>query len=86
MLCDVCNATVPSGDGERITPEVFIYLMDKGFGLDETNVKMLTDAGMSRSAAEAVLKEQYRCSGSDWLLCSDCAAKAKTITAGRAET
>jgi len=85
MLCDVCNATVPSGTGKRITPEVFTYLLDNGFGLDETNVKMLTDAGMPRSAAEAVLKEQYRHSRSDWLLCSGCAAKATAMMPRRGD-
>lgn len=84
MLCDVCNAAIPTGSGERITPEIFIYLMDNGFGLDETNIKMLTDAGMSRLEAESSLKQQYRSSTSDWLICSNCAAKAKTIS-GRTE-
>ena len=85
MRCDVCNTTVPSGTGERITPEVFTYLMDNGFGLDETNIEMLTDAGMSRSAAEEALKEQYRHSRSDWFLCPDCAAKAMAMITKRAE-
>lgn len=66
MRCDVCNAAVTPGAGERITPDVFTYLLDNGFGLDETNIKMLTDAGIPRSAAEAALTEQYRQSTSDW--------------------
>lgn len=81
MQCDVCNATVLPGSGERITPEVFTYLIDNGFGLDDTNIKMLTDAGMSRAAAEEALKERYRCSRSDWFLCSECASKAMAIVA-----
>lgn len=44
MRCDVCNANVPRGSGERITPEIFTYLLDNGFGLDDENIKMLTDA------------------------------------------
>ena len=84
MRCDVCNAAIPKGTGDRITPETFIYLMDNGFGLDETNIRMLTDGGMSRAAAETALKEQYRGSISDWLLCSNCTAKAMHIMNERA--
>jgi len=80
VRCDVCNVRMPIGSGERITPEIFVYLLDNGFGLDESNIKMFTDAGMSRSEAESELKEQYRSSNSDWLLCSTCAAKAKAIS------
>ena len=83
MLCDVCNTTITAGAGENIPPDVFTFLLNNGFGLDETNIKMLTDVGMSRSAAEAALREQYRQSTSDWLLCPVCADKAKSIVAKR---
>ncbi len=85
MRCDVCNKALAPGAGERITPDIFNYLLNNGFGLDETNIKMLTDAGMTRSAAESALKEQYRQSKSDWLLCPSCAAKAMAIIAGQTE-
>ncbi len=86
MRCDVCNAAATPEAGERITPDVFTYLLDNGFGLDETNIKMLTDAGMPRSAAEAALTEQYRQSTSDWFLCPRCAAKAMAMMARRTES
>jgi hypothetical protein len=86
MLCDVCNSTVPPEAGERITPEVFTYLLDNGFGLDETNIKMLTDAGMPRSAAETALKKQYQGGKAEWLICPQCAAKAMAIMAHRSES
>lgn len=79
MRCDVCNAIVSNGSEKLFTPDVFNCLMDFGFGLDETNIKMLTDGGMSRQAAEAKLKEQYSHSSSDWLLCPDCTKKAESI-------
>ncbi len=85
MRCDVCNTAIASGAGERVTPDVFNFLLDNGFGLDETNIKMLTDAGMPRSAAEGALREQYRQSKSDWLLCAHCAAKAKAVVAQSSE-
>jgi len=58
MQCDVCNTAITSGAGEQITPDVFTYLIDNGFGLDETNIKMLTDTGISRSAAEDALSKR----------------------------
>jgi len=61
-------------------------LLDNGFGLDETNIKMLTDAGMHRTAAEVALKNQYRQSKSDWLLCPHCAAEAMAMMARRSES
>ncbi len=81
MLCDVCNCTVPPQTGKRIKSHIFTYLLDNGFGLDESNIKMLTDAGMPRSAAVAVLKAQYKRSTTDWLLCSQCTAKAIAVLA-----
>ncbi len=79
MQCDICNTHITYGAEEQITPDVFTYLIDNGFELDEINIKMLTDNGMSRSAAEDALRDQYRHSKSDWLLCPNCAAKAKDI-------
>lgn len=84
MRCDVCNAEISEDAGECITPEVFTYLLDNGFGIDETNIKMLTDIGMSRVEAEEAIKQQYRASQSDWLLCPGCAAKAEAIVAAPA--
>lgn len=80
MLCDVCNAAVTQHSGEqRIAPATFIRLMEHGFGLDETNISMLTDAGLPRLAAEAALKATYRLSQSDWQLSPDCVAKAMPL-------
>jgi hypothetical protein len=85
MLCDVCNAIIPEGLGENISPDAFNYLLDNGFGLEETNIKILTDTGISRKSAETALKEEFRRSTTDWLLCSNCAAKAKKILVNRTE-
>jgi len=85
MRCDVCDTAIKPRTGERITPDVFSYLLDNGFGLDETNIMMLTDAGMPRSEAEAALKNQYLQSKSDWLLCPHCVAEAVAVMARRKE-
>ena len=77
MLCDVCNALVPEGSGTRITASAFCELLLHGFGVDETNVKMLTGSGISRQEAIETLKLQYLTFNSDWLLCTNCADKAK---------
>lgn len=78
MICDVCSAKVSEGEGTRITASDFCHLLDRGFGLDPTNVKMLMSGGVTREQAESMLKQQYRQSKSDWLLCPACAVGAKT--------
>jgi hypothetical protein len=78
--CDVCNATVPANQGTRIAPAEFRALLAKGFGMDEMNIKMLTDAGMPREQALAMLARQYGTSQSDWLLCASCATRARELT------
>lgn len=80
MICDVCNETVPANQGTRIAPAEFLALLAKGFGIDETNIKMLTDAGMPREQAVAMLAKQYGTSQSDWLLCAGCASRARALT------
>lgn len=79
MNCDVCNAETTPEQGVRIEPEKFRRLLAKGFGVDETNIKMLTEAGLSREQAVAMLGRQYAISQSDWLLCAECAARAKAV-------
>ena len=85
MLCDVCNSIISEGSGERITPDALNYLLDNGFGLDETTIKILTDTGISRKSAETALKEEFRRNTTDWLLCLTCAVKAKKTLANRTE-
>lgn len=75
-LCDVCNAKVADGDGACIPAQEFRALLDAGFGIDPTNVEMLTSSGMSTEEAVKRLREQYLQSSSDWLLCTKCAAEA----------
>jgi hypothetical protein len=77
MLCDVCNQNVPEGGEAKVTAKMFSFLLDKGFGIDESNIQMLIDGGMSRRDAVIALKEQYRAYSSDWLLCTQCAVKAE---------
>ena len=79
MLCDVCNAQTNKADAIYVAPSRFRELMNQGFGIDETNIRMLTDAGMSRDAAVAALKAQYATSQSFWVLCSDCARRAEAL-------
>jgi hypothetical protein len=80
MICDVCNAKVSEGEGTRIPAPDFRRLLDSGFGLDPINVKMLMSAGATREEAESMLKQQYKQSNSDWLLCPACAAGAKSAS------
>jgi hypothetical protein len=81
MKCDLCNTAIASGVEERIKPDVFTYLIDNGFALDQTNIQILTVAGMTCSDAERLLRDQYLRSDSDLLFCPDCAAEAKmTLT------
>jgi len=79
MLCDVCNAQTTKEEAIYIAPSRFRELLAQGFGIDETNIRMLTDAGMSRDAAVAALKVQYSTSQSFWVFCAGCAAKARDI-------
>lgn len=79
MNCDVCNVTVSANQGTRIAPAEFRALLAKGFGTDETNIELLTDAGMPRDQAVAMLAKQYGESQSDWLLCASCASRARAL-------
>jgi hypothetical protein len=78
-LCDVCNAQTTKEEAIYVAPSRFRELMERGFGVDETNISMLTDRGMSRDAAVAALKAQYSTSESFWVLCATCAAKAEGL-------
>jgi len=60
MNCDVCNAVIGEIDNRRISAERFRHLLDRGFGINETNIQMLTEVGVSRSQAISLLLEQYR--------------------------
>lgn len=77
MICDVCNAQTTKEQGVLISPERFRQLLRQGFGIDETNIQMLTDAGMPRDVAITALTQYYSDSRSFWLLCANCAAQAE---------
>jgi hypothetical protein len=77
MLCDVCNVTVDA-TAPRLAAEDFRLLLDRGFGLNETNVQMVMDGGVSRAEAISRLVDAYRTSQSDWVLCGSCFAKARS--------
>ncbi len=79
MRCDVCNASVGAGAGTKVSPAQFCRLLDLGFGIDPTNVEMLTSSGMTKSQAIAMLKQGYMASSSDWLLCTSCAKAAVDV-------
>jgi hypothetical protein len=78
MICDVCNSTTDGKHGTRISSARFQELLNKGFGIDETNIEIITAGGhISRDEAIELIKQQYAASSSAWLLCPECAAKAK---------
>jgi len=79
MICDVCNAQTSEDKVIRVSPERFRQLLDQGFGIDETSVSMLIDAGMQRDAAIAALKAQHSLSQSFWMLCPECATQAERL-------
>lgn len=85
MNCDVCNNEVIEGDGECVTPDIFSYLLDNGFGIDEENIGLLTSSGMTWGEAEATLKSRYRERTSDWFVCKRCSLKALSIISQRTE-
>ncbi|OGA45456.1 MAG: hypothetical protein A3F74_08580 [Betaproteobacteria bacterium RIFCSPLOWO2_12_FULL_62_58] len=80
MTCDVCNASITEQDAARVSAEQFRALLTKGFGIDETNIRMLVETGIPREQAIELLTRQYSTSQSDWLLCTDCAGKAKNLS------
>lgn len=75
MLCDACNSKLSKGTGEKIPHHSFIYLLENGLCIDQTNINLLIKAGMTRKKAEASLMEHYRKSKTDWLLCPACVQK-----------
>jgi len=77
MLCDVCNVTVDA-NAPRVPAERFRVLLDRGFGLNETNVQMVMDGGVSRADAIARLTAAHRTSQSDSVLCDACFQKAES--------
>lgn len=86
MTCDVCNAPISGNEGKRIPPVEFRTLLEHGFGVDESNIEMLTAGGMmTRDQAIAALKAQYREMTTDWLLCPKCDAKASAALAAAKE-
>ena len=79
MLCDVCNAKTTKEEVIYVVPSRFRELLKRGFGIDETNIRMLTDTGMSRDDAVAALTAQYLTSQSFWVLCSECTRRAEAL-------
>ena len=77
MLCDVCNVMVDA-TAPRVSAEKFCVLLHRGFGLNEINVQMVMDGGVSRADAISRLVDAYRTSQSDWVLCDSCFAKAQS--------
>jgi len=77
MLCDVCNVRVDIA-APRLSANEFRSLLDRGFGINETNVQMIMEAGVSRAEAIQKLIDTYRTSQSDWVLCDECFAKARS--------
>lgn len=79
MICDVCNAEVAPNEEKTVSAEIFQDLMNHGFGIDKTNIEILTSSGMSRDEAIKALRQQYSTFTSDWLLCPNCFLEATTM-------
>ena len=54
MNCDVCNEPITSASSKVISAQKFRHMLARGFGISETNVKMLTESGLTRSEAIAI--------------------------------
>jgi|JI10StandDraft_1071094.scaffolds.fasta_scaffold1513164_1 hypothetical protein len=79
FYCDVCNAPLDFRQGFTVSSADFNKLLDADFGIDEYNIKMLTDTGMKRDEAIESLMATYKASTSDWLLCEKCGKKAQDL-------
>jgi hypothetical protein len=79
MLCDVCNAPTVRENGILVSPERFRMLLAKGWGVHESNVKMMMQSGIPREQAIAMLTRQHASSNSAWLLCPKCAGEAEAL-------
>lgn len=79
MVCDVCNLEVTELDSRVVPVEEFRELLARGFGIDETNIEMLTSAGLLREQAVTMLAQQYSGMNSDWLLCGKCFAESRAL-------
>ena len=75
--CDVCNSPLDHRQGFTVSALDFNKLLDVGFGIDEYNIKMITDTGVTRIDAIELLMTSYRTSTSDWLLCEKCGSHAQ---------
>jgi len=79
MLCDVCNAPTTREAGILVAPERFRLLLAKGWGVHESNIRMVMQSGGSREEALAMLTQHHASSQSMWLLCPACAAEAEKL-------
>jgi len=70
--CDVCNEETQNIPALRATPEMFRKLLSRGWGVHQTNIKMLARDGVSIESATMILTMQAAMSQSDWLLCTHC--------------
>ena len=76
--CDVCNSPLDHRQGFTVSAPDFNKLLDVGFGIDEYNIKMITDTGVARIDAIESLKAVYKGYTSDWLLCDKCGSQAQS--------
>jgi len=84
MLCDVCNAAVIRSEGVVLPHLAFVRLLQQGFGIDETSIGGLMEAGLTRQEAIRQLIDSYVRMDSDWLLCPTCAKQAERVMAALA--
>lgn len=85
MQCDVCDSEIEANSGERITHDIFSFLLDNGFGLNPVKLNALIGAGLSAAVAEIALLEQHRQTETDRTLCASCASKAFALMAQKNE-
>jgi len=79
LLCDVCNAPTTRDEGTVVSVEHFRRLLNKGWGVHESNIRMVMESGLSRQQARVLLAQQHTASHSPWLLCPQCAVQARNI-------
>jgi len=77
-VCDVCSKPLSGNEGTLYKPGDFRNIVSKGFEPAESFIGMMTNLGLKRDVIIKQWQEQTVFpSASDWLLCGECAGRAK---------
>src|SRR5512140_190224 len=75
--CRICAAETSTVKSPTYSPADMQRVVGNGFTPDETTLtRWITEKNLTREAALADWKQRVETSSSDWLLCSNCAARA----------